>query len=151
MSECICFSEVINCVVIKAVMFDCKSKSTNHLLCVYICVCVCVYVCVCVCVCVCARARVHALNFSRCRKWELYKGMDHEFTYWYHFFNTVYSWIAVIWSVIYETLCHPFVQYVCISKSHTSDHMLDNEPHYFIIFINRLKFAFTDYELLLYS
>jgi len=29
--------------------------------------------------------------------------------------------------------------------------MLDSEPHYSIIFINRLNFAFPDYELLLYS
>jgi len=40
MSECICFSEVINCVVINTVMIDCNTKSMNHLLCVYICVCV---------------------------------------------------------------------------------------------------------------
>jgi hypothetical protein len=42
MSECICFSEVISCVVINTVMIDCNSKSMNHLLCVYICVCMCV-------------------------------------------------------------------------------------------------------------
>jgi len=50
MSECICFSEVINCAVIDTVMIDCNSKSMNHLLCVHICVCMCVRACVCTCI-----------------------------------------------------------------------------------------------------
>ena len=40
MSACICFSEVINCVVINTVMIDCNSKSMNDLLCVCVCVCI---------------------------------------------------------------------------------------------------------------
>lgn len=58
LSECICFSEVINCVIINTVMIDCNSKSMNHLL------------CVCLCACMCARILfLYAENGNRTKVW----------------------------------------------------------------------------------